>query len=490
MFLYCLVFLFFLAQADVARADPVVDQVADPIVELSDHDAVRFWLEGFRKEALAAGVSGDFFDRVFADFEPLQKVILAANNQPEFVKLPEDYVDLLVSQFRIHEGRARLAEHIDLLESLERVYGVDRHILAAIWGVESNYGANVGGYRVVQALATLAIDGDRARFAHQQLLALLPILEKENLSIDVSGSWAGAMGQMQFIPTTYADYAIDHDQDGKRDIWHNVADSLGSAANYLKRSGWVAGLFWGVEVHLPEDFDIDQYDESTTRSLQAWRDAGYRLATGEDIRMRIWQTQEARLFLPKRISKKVSKEIKGPAFLVTRNFDVLLKYNSSSIYAIAVGHLSDRLRGALPFVVAWHGQPKQRKHQLTRDEVRTAQRLLKQLGFDAGPADGLVGEKTGGALRLWQSSAGLEEDGLLTLLMLDKISAAALSLSREEIKLLQERLAGLGFDPGLADGLMGRRTRSALRRWQEESGLPVDGHPDRDILAALTTTQE
>ena len=471
VFLYCLAFLLF-ATPVVAGAG--AQKTADPFTR----DAVRLWLEGFRKEAIEAGVSGNFFDRAFAGFEPLPRVISAANYQPELIKPPEDYVSLLVSDIRIGAGRARLAKHIGLLENLERAYGVDRYILLAIWGIESNYGDNVGGYNVIHALATLAIEGARAKFARKQLLALLPVLEKEEFPIDVSGSWAGAMGQMQFIPTSYADYAVDHDQDGKRDIWNNVSDSLGSAANYLKRFGWVPGLFWGVEIRLPEGFDMSEYDSALSRPIKEWHDAGYVLAA-KDARAKIWDEHKARLLLP--------GKTKGPAFLVTKNFDVLLKYNHADIYALAVGHLSDRLRGADAFATAWRAKPKLQKisTDLTRDEIRTAQRLLKQLGFDAGAVDGLWGKRTKSALRLWQEKAGLKSDGILSLSVLNHMSAAGLVLSRAEVKLLQERLAGLGFEPGPADGLMGRQTRGALRLWQERSGLPVDGHPDRAILAAL-----
>ena len=457
-----------------------------------DRETVRVWLSAFRQEAMAAGVSGDFFDRAFADFEPLPQVIAAANHQPEAVKLPEAYIRLLASRLRIKEGRIRLARHIDLLEALERTYGVDRHILLAIWGVESNYGTNTGKYNVVSALATLAIEGRRAGFAHKQLLALLPILEQEKLPLDVTGSWAGAMGQVQFIPTSYVDYAVDHDRDGQRDIWHNVPDSLGSAANYLKKFGWVSGLFWGVEVRLPEGFDLNEYDAQTWRLLKEWRQAGYVLAAGEDARAAIWDEQKARLLLP--------KAMEGPAFLVTQNFNVLLKYNGSNIYALSVGHLSDRLRGAQDFAAAWSKngskngnkngnkekpQPHKQAKDLTRDEIRTAQKLLTLMGFDAGAADGFFGRKTRAALILWQDKMALKADGILSASLFDRLSAAALALSFDEIKLLQRRLAGLGFDPGSADGLIGRKTRHALRRWQEKSGLPVDGHPDRDILAAL-----
>ncbi len=493
-FLYRLAFLLLLTQANLLRAE----EAAAPF----DRAKTRAWLEEFRKEAITTGVSGDFFDRAFAAFAPLPQVIAAANYQPELVKSPGDYVNLLASAVRIRKGRELLAQHIGLLEALERRYGVDRYILLAIWGIESNYGKNTGKYNVIRALATLAIEGRRAQFARKQLLALLPILEREKLPIDVTGSWAGAMGQVQFIPTSYVDYAVDYDRDGQRDIWDNVPDSLGSAANYLKRFGWVTGLFWGVEVHLPKGFDMSEYDKDALRPLKEWRQAGYVLAGGEDARAAIWDEHEARLLL--------MENTDGPAFLVTKNFNVLLKYNGANIYATAVGHLSDRLRGGETFVTAWHednkGNKKQNKKQdekqitaqpqkppqksfpdLTRDEIKTAQKLLTALGFDTGAADGLFGKKTQTALQSWQEQVNLEANGILSLPVLYQISAAALALSSDEIKLLQQRLAALGFDPGVADGLIGRKTRSALRSWQEKTGLPVNGHPDRDILVALGT---
>ena len=435
-------------------------------------DRIAVWLDNFRTQALEAKVSATFFDKAFENFKPEAKVVAAANFQPEFKTPPGEYIEKMLSPVRISKGKKMLYENANTLEKLERLYGVDRHILVAIWGIETNYGTTMGGHHVVYALATLAIEGNRKVFAEKQLLALLPILEKEGLPIDSPGSWAGAMGQMQFIPTTYADYARDVDGDGKRDIWHSLEDSLGSAAYYLKRSGWVSGMFWGIEVETPKEFQFDK-QEDKQQKIANWFDEGYQASFGTDARHKEWYEQEARL---------VKIKPHTPAFLVTKNFKALLKYNNASIYALAVGLLADRLRGAHPTKTAWLKVPLEK---WTKAEIEEIQSSLNQLGFDSGEIDGIIGRETLQAFHAWQASRELEKSKPR------KKEVAALHkqakyLNRDEIKELQQTLTALGFDAGTADGLVGQRTRTALRAFQQNAGFIVNGDPTRAMLIALS----
>ena len=459
---------------------PYCQKDAHHIIEPLSADKISDWRESFQDKALEAGLSEAFLDKVFADFTIDMDAVRASHCQPESLRKTGVYVNILVSQKRIALGQKMLIEHRALFEKIERLYGVDRHILAAIWGIETNYGQTMGRYDVVRALASLAIDGRRRPFAEKQLLALLSTLDEDGFDIhnlQVKGSWAGAMGHMQFIPTTYADYARDVDQDGKRDIWHNLADSLGSAAYFLKRSGWQVGLFWGLEVVLPDDFDKKSYDFKHRQPLSQWWREGWRVAQGKDARADIWKDKKARLFW--------DRDEVIPSFIVTKNFDALLKYNHSYSYALAVGHLADRLRGAPQTMLSWVKPPTPPEKPLTRDEIIIAQILLNDMGFDAGKADGLIGKKTYKALYQWQKKMNFEK-APLTRKIFYRISRQATRLSLEEIKMLQSHLTDLGFDAGGVDGFFGQKTRRALRLWQEKSGMAVNGHPNHAILTSLS----
>ncbi|MEC7731837.1 MAG: lytic murein transglycosylase, partial [Pseudomonadota bacterium] len=287
------------------------------------------------------------------------------------------------------------------LHKLETQYGVPFGIIMAIWGVETNYGSNKGSFHVLQALATLGYEGRRAKFGRQQLLAALQILQSGDVTINnFYGSWAGAMGHTQFIPTTYLAYAADGTGDGKRDVWTSPQDALASTANYLKVSGWQRGMPWGFEVVLPENFDYGVAGLDQRASAARWRERQVRAARGTKALAN--SLGEMSLFLP--------SGHRGPAFLVTQNFRALLRYNTAPAYALAVGRLNERFGGTVPLVGDWPIGDR----PLKPPEIFTLQRFLRKAGYLVGDIDGVAGRKTISAIRGYQSDAGLIADGYPT----------------------------------------------------------------------------
>ncbi|MCB1507469.1 MAG: lytic murein transglycosylase [Hyphomicrobiaceae bacterium] len=361
------------------------------------------WVRDFRSTALSNGVSGATYDRAFAGVtEPDASVLRAASHQPEFTRAIWDYLDSAVSDTRLTNGRRMLERYRGVLDVIEARYGVDRHIVVAIWGMESSYGAVLDNHDIVKpvirSLATLAYgDSRRARFGREQLLAALRILERGHTTPDrMTGSWAGAMGHTQFIPTTYLSYAADYEGDGRIDIWDNPADALASTAHYLARSGWVTGHTWGYEVEIPAGFDWRLADESTERSLAEWQRIGLRRTGGRTFPR---PEDTAKLIAPAGSG--------GPVFLMLRNFDVIKRYNNATSYALAVGHLADRLAGYPAFASSW---PRSSR-PLSRSDTEELQRLLTRRGYDTGGADGRIGPNTRRAIRSYQAAAGLTPDG-------------------------------------------------------------------------------
>ncbi|MGQ7791545.1 lytic murein transglycosylase [Faunimonas sp. B44] len=365
-------------------------------------EGFRRWVSEFRAVAQAEGIAPAVFDAAFADVVPDPEVLEKARHQPEFVKPIWDYLAHAASDMRVRNGREMLERHRDVLGAIEAEYAVDRHVLVAIWGIESSYGEALSNPRIVKpiirSLATLAHgDPRRAQFARNQLIAALTILQRGDVSAaELTGSWAGAMGHTQFIPTTFEDHAVDFDGDGARNVWHSPADALASAANYLKASGWVSGRPWGQEAILPEDFDFHLADQSTERSIAEWRRHGVRHAD-EGAAPRPEET--AILVLP--------VGAKGPAFLMLRNHYVIRRYNKALAYALAVGHLADRLGGGGPFVQSWPVT----ELPLAGTDREELQKLLAEAGYYDGPIDGLIGPRSIAAIRAYQSEAGLTPDG-------------------------------------------------------------------------------
>jgi membrane-bound lytic murein transglycosylase B len=293
--------------------------------------------------AQQAGISRPVFDAAFAGLTPDPDVLELASHQPEFTLSPAQYMSLLVTPKRLGDGKELLQQNKKMFAAIERRYGVSRYILTAIWGIESNYGAEQGTKNVIRSLATLAASGKRTEFAKTQLIAALKILQHGDVKAkDMVGSWAGAMGHTQFIPTTYDKFAVDFSGRGKRDIWTTPADALGSSAHYLKRSGWRAGAAWGYEVTLPQGFDTRLASETVCKRARQWQKLGVMRVNSRPFPR---SRESGYLFLPAGIG--------GPAFFVTGNFSVIKKYNSADLYALAVGHLADRLAGGEPLAKAW-----------------------------------------------------------------------------------------------------------------------------------------
>ena len=366
------------------------------------------FLKQVRPEALAAGVSAKTFDRATRGLEADPQVLALASSQPEFVKPIWDYMAGLVSETRIAAGRERLAQQGETLAAIERTYGVDRHVVLAIWGVESNFGTSAGTRGVVRSLATLAAgDERRSRFWRAEFIAALRILEQGDGTPErMTGSWAGAMGHTQFMPTTYRAHAVDFDKDGRRNICDSAADGLASTANYLKASGWRAEDPWGFEVVLPKGFDFGLSAPGRAQPAAFWRQAGLKRPGGIAVRE---TTSPLQLILP--------AGAQGPAFLVTGNFRAILRYNPAEAYALAVGHLADRIAGGEPIMAAWPESDR----PLARAEREELQKRLRQHGLDTGVADGIIGSQSRAAIRAFQRTRGMPEDGYPSLQLLEEV---------------------------------------------------------------------
>jgi lytic murein transglycosylase len=360
------------------------------------NDGWSAWVEGYKGRARGRGLSPSVIEAAFRGAGYLPDVIERDRNQTEFTRSFEDYLAIAASDERVSKGRGNARARAGTLSRIEQAYGVPPEVVAAIWGLESFYGERRGDIPVVSSTSTLAYDGRRGQFFESQLTAALRILQSGDTTPDrMVGSWAGAMGHTQFIPTSYLAYAVDFTGDGRRDIWSaDPTDALASAAAYLQGSGWRRGQPWGVEVRLPAGY-AGPFGRGTTRSVAAWRAAGVAPARGGALP----EGGPASLLAPSGAS--------GPAFLVFRNFSVILRYNNAENYALGIGHLSDRIAGAGPLVA---GFPPDR-YGLTIDDRQALQRGLTRAGFDAGTPDGVLGPKTRGAIEAYQRANGLPATG-------------------------------------------------------------------------------
>lgn len=370
------------------------------------------WLAAFRAEAAAAGISEATLARALDGLQPLERVIELDRSQPEFTQTFWGYMEPRISDARIAGGQVKLAEHAKVLAEVEGQHGVSAEVLMAFWGLETNYGGYMGDFPVIQSLATLAWDERRSAFFRAELLNALKIVDAGHIWPEgMIGSWAGAMGFFQFLPSTFLNHAMDHDGDGRADIWNNTADAFASAANFLKHSGWKPGQPWGFEVSVPRDFPWEESGADNRQPVSRWQSLGVRLAQGNgDLP---YQSEKGALLLP--------AGWQGPAFVVLPNFFTTLRWNNSHLYAISVGHLADRIAGKGPFQATRPAQ----EERMSREEVKEMQTLLNKLGYDSGEPDGKVGPMTRGALKRYQLAAGFPADAYPTREILASLRQAA-----------------------------------------------------------------
>ena len=372
------------------------------------------WLDALRAEARMRGISESTLNAALNDIAPAMRVIELDRNQPEFTQTFWTYLRKQVNDHRIKRGRALLSKHLDLLNNIHAEYGVPPRYLIALWGLETTFGDYLGSFRVIEALATLAYDQRRAQFFRTELLNALKIVEEGHISTDaIRGSWAGAMGHMQFISSTFIGHAVDYNGDGRKDIWGNLPDTFASAANFLGNIGWQPKQIWGREVRLPEDFNLKLATIDLKKTLAEWSLLGVRRSDGTTLPQ---ANMAGSIVLPQGHN--------GPAFLVYDNFRAILRWNRSINYAISVGYLADRIAG-LPQIA----NGRDAEHEpLSREEAKEMQQLLKLLGFDAGPKDGLLGPRTSSAIRAFQDKYSLPPDGYASPALLKRLRALAVAI--------------------------------------------------------------
>jgi membrane-bound lytic murein transglycosylase B len=358
-------------------------------------------------DAARRNISRDSFDRYTAGLTPDLRIMDFVDAQPEFTKAVWDYLDILVTDERLTRGREVLTTHRAAFDAVEKAYGVDRHILAAIWGIESKYSTMAGDRSVLRSTATLACVGRRQAYFKDEFLSALEILHRGDLTPDqLKGSWAGAFGATQFMPTAFKRSAVDFDGDGRRDVVGSVADILASTANKFKKDGWRGGETWGYEVEVPRGFNFALADRSKNITIGQWEKLGIRRAGGKPFPR---HSDTAYLLVPGGAG--------GPGFLMLHNFRVIMRYNPAEAYALAIGHFADRLRGGPPLMQAW---PREER-VLSRAERLELQQLLSQRGYYRGEPDGNLGAGTRDAVRSFQAAIGAPADGFASSSVLERL---------------------------------------------------------------------
>lgn len=364
------------------------------------------WVAEFSTSARAAGIDEATLQIAFDGVRFIPRVIVLDRAQPEFTRTVWDYLDSALSAQRIARGQDKLLQLRPEVDTIAARYGVPTEVLVAIWGMESNYGSYVGDIPTIDALATLGFEGRREEWARGQLLAALKILQNRDIDrVQMIGSWAGAMGQTQFLPSNFLAYAVDADGDGRRDIWGSIADVMASTANFLARSGWQAGQPWGLEVRLPPGFDYARADADVRQPTTQWANEGVQAMDGVPLPA----LQDSSILLP--------ASARGPAFLVGPNFRTILRYNNSTSYALAVGLLAQKLVSGPPVQASW---PRDLQ-ALTRSQLMALQTALNVRGFDSGTPDGAMGPATRRGIRQYQRSLGLPADGYPTMEFLQRL---------------------------------------------------------------------
>jgi lytic murein transglycosylase len=353
------------------------------------------------------GVTHATYQKLTAHLSPDLQIMDLMDSQPEFTKAVWDYLDVLVNDARVAKGRELLAKHRATFDAVERAYGVDRYIIAAIWGVETNYGTLGGNRPVLRSTATLACVGRRQRYFRDEFIAAVDILNRGDVRENrLVGSWAGAFGPTQFMPTAFKRYAVDFDNDGHRDVIDSMADLIASTANNLKKAGWASGQTWGYEAVIPANFNFRLADQHRAMTIADWQRLGIARPDGKPFPR---ADDQAFLLVP--------AGVQGPGFLMLPNFRAIMRYNPAEAYALAIGHLADRLRGAGPFAQAW---PRYER-VLSRAERLELQHLLERHGFDVGEPDGRLGLKTRDAIRDFQARIGQVPDGFASAAMLERL---------------------------------------------------------------------
>jgi lytic murein transglycosylase len=367
-----------------------------------DECVASMWPDAARRH-----ISQASFQRFTTGLAPDLRIMDLVDSQPEFTKAIWDYLDILVNDNRLAKGREVLATYKAQFDAVEKAYGVDRYVIASIWGIESNYSTMIGDRSVLQSTATLACIGRRQKYFRDEFLSALEILHRGDLRPEqLRGSWAGAFGPTQFMPTAFKRFAVDADGDGRRDVVDNPADLIASTANNLKKDGWQTGQTWGFEVVVPKNFNYMLADRAKPMTIAQWEQIGLRRAGDKSFPN---PADKAYLLAP--------AGAEGPGFLMLQNFRVIMKYNPAEAYALAIGHFADRLRGGAPFVQPW---PRQQR-VLSRAERLELQQLLAQRGFYRGTPDGQFGGMTREALRSFQASVGAPADGFATADALERL---------------------------------------------------------------------
>ena len=385
----------------------VIGLVYFSFVPAQENAEFKQWVTKVWPKARAQGVSRKTFDQAFEGVVPDPEVLASANEQPEFVKPVWEYLDTALSEKRITEGRDLLRTYKPILTRLEKKFGVDRHILVAIWGLESAYGTHMGDLYVIRSLATLAYEGERRKFGFAQLISALKILERGDIPVThFQGSWAGAMGQTQFIPTTYNAYAVDEDGDGRRNIWTSVPDALASTANYLRASKWQINAPVVIEVKLPVDFNFKHTGLKHARPMAQWVKMGIKDVNGGSLKS---SAKSGAVIVPAGAN--------GPAFIAFNNFRSILRYNNAIPYALAVSLLAKRFQGNGKIESDWPLE----NLPLSPVQSKELQRILSGLGHKVGKIDGMVGSNTIKAIKAYQSSKGLKADGYPGLALLNRL---------------------------------------------------------------------
>ena len=398
---------FLSASLTLLAATAIAEEQPPPI----DQAAFETCLIAFKDAAIEAGISAETTERVLDQVELSDRVLELDRRQPEFTQTFADYFNRRVTAARVEKGREMLARHRELLEAIRDETGVPPQYLISFWGLETNFGSYLGKMAIPSSLATLACDRRRSRYFTGELISALRIIDGGDVAMaDMNGSWAGAMGHVQFMPSAYLKYAVDYDGDGRRDLFTSTEDALASAGNFLQALGWEAGLRWGREVQLPEGFDYGLSRGAKKKPLGQWRKFGVTDAFGHPLAT---APVDAALRLP--------AGHRGPAFLTYANFDVIMGWNRSVYYALAVGHLADRIAGAGRL----RTPPPEDDLRFSNDDLMALQTQLRNLGYDPGEPDGRLGPATRGAVSLFQSDNGLIPDGHLDPEVVEKIRTLA-----------------------------------------------------------------